>query len=342
VILLLLLGFQVENIRAVHRPEERAAIIAKFNDPNSDVDILITEIRFASVGIDLQPCCRNGMLLAWPWNANTAIQILGRLVRIGQPRFVRWLIFTITGTIYEKHETIIWRKYARQLAAERAIEGLSGEHGIVAMYELIRQLFNQPFNRYLWEVVETSIGSFNDEKMHALSDAVSLIARYAIQHPTEIEDQNKRTPLDIFTCAAKLVKELRANPEFQITAAFINKDADCSIRQPDLDIVGRECYDQLKAAFEARASKLEKVKEHQRKAEERQEKQRLGNERAKAKRAAKGELAQARQAERDERAQAKRVEKEGRAQERAELGREKATKANQGTLRVCSQIPCNR
>ncbi|KAF2969221.1 hypothetical protein GQX73_g4328 [Xylaria multiplex] len=147
-----MMGWNVLSIRSDHSVQERNVAIDKFNDPDSDVQILLTSMDLSAYGLNLHKSCCKGIVIQWPWNANHLIQILGRLPRIGQWRFVEWVIFHIPGTIYDKMQTIVWSKYVRQLAVESKISSkVIGVWATIAAHGYIYKLFNLPYNRWLWD-----------------------------------------------------------------------------------------------------------------------------------------------------------------------------------------------
>jgi len=136
------------------------------------------------------------------WSANTLNQIPGRLVRIGQRRFVEWEIFLVAHTIYEKHEEIMWRKYSRQLAAEGIIDTrIQGELGLLVCYELICGLYKQPCSRYLLETLEVGTSSICDGFLREMSNYISIIARLAIQHPEDCHLLNSFAYINYIACS---------------------------------------------------------------------------------------------------------------------------------------------
>ncbi|KAI0393714.1 hypothetical protein F5Y17DRAFT_458613 [Xylariaceae sp. FL0594] len=138
------LDVQVLTIASYLTSEERATVVEKFNDPKSNVEVLVCSTRTAGAGIDLHLCCCRGFVVSLGWSANALNQILGRLVRIGQRRFVEWEILSTAGTIYEKHEQIMWGKYAQQIAADAQFDSrITGELGLIVCYEVIRTLYYQ-------------------------------------------------------------------------------------------------------------------------------------------------------------------------------------------------------
>ncbi|KAI0551654.1 P-loop containing nucleoside triphosphate hydrolase protein [Xylaria curta] len=105
-------SWNVQTIRSDHSVQERNIIIDAFNDLESDVDILLLSMDLSAYGLNLHKVCCKGIILRWPWNANHLLQILGRLLRIGQTRFVEWVIFYMAGT------------YQNQIPKEYRIRGV--------------------------------------------------------------------------------------------------------------------------------------------------------------------------------------------------------------------------
>lgn len=230
-------GLRVLDIRSKQTEEERAAILEKFNDRNSDVDVLVPNQRTGSTGIDIQYACCRGIILGYPWSAALMRQMLGRLPRIGQPRFVTWEIITITGTIAEKKEMRMWRKHVRELAAMsvKALEPLHGEWGILAAYETIRIHYQQPCNLYLCDNMDPDIGSFNDETVQQYAGALSLMARWAMQHPVSASRIQDRGAMDLFAAAVKIREEMLRDPAFTLEGKqeWIAREADIRKFEPE-------------------------------------------------------------------------------------------------------------
>ncbi|KAI1390401.1 uncharacterized protein F4822DRAFT_443255 [Hypoxylon trugodes] len=107
-------GYNVISLRAGHSMAKRNRFVEKFNDPKSDVQILVISMELSAFGLNLHKSCARGIIVQWPWSANHLMQMLGRLPRIGQQRPVRWTIYTMPGTLCDRMETIIWSKYVRQ------------------------------------------------------------------------------------------------------------------------------------------------------------------------------------------------------------------------------------
>ncbi|KAI0423822.1 hypothetical protein F5Y09DRAFT_354502 [Xylaria sp. FL1042] len=147
-----MMGWEIGTIRSDHTVQERNNLIDKFNDPETDIQILVTSMDLSAYGLNLHKACCKGMVIQWPWNANHLLQILGRLPRIHQQRFVEWVILHMPGTVYDKMQTIVWSKYTKQLAVESKIpDAVTGMWADIAAHGLIHKLFNLPHNRWLWD-----------------------------------------------------------------------------------------------------------------------------------------------------------------------------------------------
>ncbi|RYP51564.1 hypothetical protein DL768_003159 [Monosporascus sp. mg162] len=93
-------------------------------DPEGDVRLSTEDDELPqSILLENNQSCK-GMVIQWPWSINHLLQVFGRLIRLGQTRFVKWMIYTVLNTIYDRLEGIIWKKYVRQLTVESSIPKL--------------------------------------------------------------------------------------------------------------------------------------------------------------------------------------------------------------------------
>ena len=101
---------------------ERATAIDRFNDPNSDVDVLTTSFASSSFGLNLQSCCGNLIIMAVAQNVNLVLQIIGRIHRLGQTRIQRVWIVTLARSYdnYLQYEQT--NKMVAQLAGEADVQ----------------------------------------------------------------------------------------------------------------------------------------------------------------------------------------------------------------------------
>ncbi|KAI1765258.1 P-loop containing nucleoside triphosphate hydrolase protein [Hypoxylon sp. FL1150] len=143
-------GFKTLSIRSDHSMLSRSQMVADFNDPKSDVDILITSMELSAFGLNLHKACAKGIVVQYPWSANHLVQILGRLPRIGQKRSVEWVILHVSYTLYDRMATIVWSKYVRQLAVESRIhDSVKSTLAEISAYSILYRMFHMGFHRYL-------------------------------------------------------------------------------------------------------------------------------------------------------------------------------------------------
>ncbi|KAI0096176.1 hypothetical protein F4776DRAFT_669579 [Hypoxylon sp. NC0597] len=186
-------GWNVSSIRADMGIFERNEKINEFNDPYSTIDILLTSMDLSAFGLNLHNACHKGIIVQWPWSANHLMQILGRLPRIGQKRYVEWIIYTMPGTLYDSMQTIVWSKYARQLAVESRIhEDVRGVLADIASYTLLFNLFSMPHHRWLWDRKAFNLdvyGSLDDrerpQKLSVFFQHVGQMAVSSVPQPND-------------------------------------------------------------------------------------------------------------------------------------------------------------
>ncbi|XXG99542.1 hypothetical protein Hte_005881 [Hypoxylon texense] len=215
-------GWNVSSIRADLTVLERNKIVNEFNDPDSEVDVLLASMDLSAFGLDLHECCHKGIIVQWPWSANHLLQILGRLPRIGQKRYVEWVIYTMPGTLYDRMQTIIWSKYIRQLAVESRIhENVRGVLADIASYTLLFNLFSMPHHRWLWDRGAFDLdvyGSLDTQKrLEKLSTFFRDVGQMTLDSPPGQEDPSftdfdtlcDRSPKDFVAGAMLWLKDCR-------------------------------------------------------------------------------------------------------------------------------------
>jgi len=58
----------------------------QFNDPKTDIQILVTTYRTCAVGVNLHRACSDIVMVEPAINANTVLQAIGRVHRLGQTK----------------------------------------------------------------------------------------------------------------------------------------------------------------------------------------------------------------------------------------------------------------
>jgi SNF2 family DNA or RNA helicase len=81
-----MLGINVVALRSNMSQEERTKQIDLFNDPRSNVKVMLFTSALGSISVNLQSCASQIIIIEIPINFYLLVQILGRVNRIGQTR----------------------------------------------------------------------------------------------------------------------------------------------------------------------------------------------------------------------------------------------------------------
>ncbi len=143
-------GWKVKCIRSDHTVAERNAIIAEFNDTQSNIDALFSTMDLSAFGVNMHLACNKGIIVQPNFSMNQIMQIIGRLIRIDQRREVEWIIYNMAGMIYDRMFITIFTKYVHQLGVEARIhKSIRGIPASIAAYSHLQQLFNMPNHKIL-------------------------------------------------------------------------------------------------------------------------------------------------------------------------------------------------
>lgn len=144
------LGLNVLSLRSAHSHADRRETIRLFNDPTSPVDVLVTNFRTSSLGVNLQGCCCNTIILDTAANVNTIIQTIGRIHRLGQKEVQDIYIITVDHTYDQVLQAKATNKMIAQLSGEARIKGNSQEEMEANAEELITKILGQRCSRKDW------------------------------------------------------------------------------------------------------------------------------------------------------------------------------------------------
>lgn len=76
----------MQSLRAGMATQERSLVAAQFNDPEYSMDALVVTYAMCSLGLNLHHTCNHVALMEPAVNANTVLQAIGRVHRLGQQR----------------------------------------------------------------------------------------------------------------------------------------------------------------------------------------------------------------------------------------------------------------
>lgn len=78
------LGFHTLSLQSKHTDEEKIIIVNKFNDPKSNIDILVTTYRTCIVSINLHKACSDCVMVEPAINTNMVLQTIGCVHQLDQ------------------------------------------------------------------------------------------------------------------------------------------------------------------------------------------------------------------------------------------------------------------
>lgn len=177
--------FKVTTLYSSHKLHERKAIIRDWNDASSGMEILVGNMRLLGTGVDLHGCCSKGAIIGWGLSPMLMHQTIGRLVRLGQREAVRIHLIKVKNSYHDNLERLLVRKWALQQSTKiRLPSWLKGALREVCVYEMIKTAWNQPFNRYVWVVLEDHRRSgirHDSKRTENLAHVVSIAAKLLLR-----------------------------------------------------------------------------------------------------------------------------------------------------------------
>lgn len=145
------MGLEVASYTSDLSDDERAAMIAQFNDPKTRLDVLLLNINFNVTGLNLQMACNHGVAICFSYSPSNLRQALKRIHRIGQKKIVYWFLIKQVGGYSEVQERMIHVKLASFLSAQANIPWeIRGELRDIICFELAREEWGTLESKYVW------------------------------------------------------------------------------------------------------------------------------------------------------------------------------------------------
>ncbi|KAK5651796.1 hypothetical protein OQA88_11663 [Cercophora sp. LCS_1] len=187
------LCIQVLSVRSSNSQSERDQAYQQFNDPNSDVDVLVLNMAVNAAGLSLHRACCRGLVLQEGWSFNLTFQAISKLYRTGQRKDVLWYLLQVEGTYSEIHEDKNSRKHVAQLRLTMKSHPCMRNQliGSMVAYEHLKASRGSPFNRFVWVLCPPqSLEDYSDEAMAVGGHFISHIARYLLSvEPASLGDE---------------------------------------------------------------------------------------------------------------------------------------------------------
>ncbi|KAF4996847.1 hypothetical protein FDECE_12283 [Fusarium decemcellulare] len=177
------LGVRSLHVRSAHSAHERAKAVRHFNDPKTDVGVLITSLQLGAFGVNYHGACHHGIILEYPHNLPTVMHAVGRLWRLGQNKVVEWDIVYLRHAFDAHLDSRMAQKYAPILVAEGQISPeIEGENRLICTYEIIRMYLGHESNRY--PRARVSWDKMDHELVRREGHFYSAVARFLMKNPT--------------------------------------------------------------------------------------------------------------------------------------------------------------
>ncbi|KLU89298.1 hypothetical protein MAPG_08272 [Magnaporthiopsis poae ATCC 64411] len=131
-----------------------------------------------SSGLNLQHACSDGIIATTLWNANTMLQCIGRLVRIGQTKPTTWHILKVDNTVWSWSDARMYRKISFEVMSRLRVEHLQFPllKQLIA-YEWCAIAFSLEFNPFCWQAEPPQgLRDFNSDRMKRMGEFYSALS----------------------------------------------------------------------------------------------------------------------------------------------------------------------
>lgn len=131
------------SILANHKAEDRRRTIELFNDPNHDVDVLLTGFRIGSYGINFHHACCKMIIVEYPTSIDILLHVFGRIHRLGQTKVQEIVILFLEGSFDVWVRTTMTEKFLSKLVAEGNFTTDDEKEMVKEAHKLIAELLGE-------------------------------------------------------------------------------------------------------------------------------------------------------------------------------------------------------
>lgn len=118
------LGIEFRSLKSFLNQEDRNQAISDFNDPESEVMVLLFTNQLGSSSLNLQMSSHCVIIMEIPINFGTLIQTMGRVNRIGQ-EFEQWIIIPWIDYSFDQ---MCWHRIFKKIVPSLVGEGSAAQH----------------------------------------------------------------------------------------------------------------------------------------------------------------------------------------------------------------------
>ena len=189
---------------------ERDSAVARFGDPSSHYVALVTSFAILPYGVDFHRQCHHGYLLEEPRNLSMAMQVIGRLYRIGQEHDVVFKKVVLRNSYDSALELIGLKKYADIIAADATIDPrITGELRRVVGFYLLQRYFGQQSSRF--SRLHCQWNQMDDAATRLEGQFYSALGEYMFNNPQDAKEFTVAELTKIASCWAPGVELVSAH-----------------------------------------------------------------------------------------------------------------------------------
>ncbi|KAF4439243.1 hypothetical protein FACUT_4320 [Fusarium acutatum] len=191
--------FDVGTVRTSDGTVETDRIIREWNNPQSGLEIFVANVDTKVMDVDVQQYCSKALVLDWPLEPERLLRTINHMVKnrlnSSEPATVH--ILKLCWSYHDEVERICCTKWAMQLSKDINLpEWMTGAVREVCIFEMIKTVWHQEFNRYAWVIMHDN-RYFDDEG-------------YVMSHHDGITDRLGH----VFSIAAKLMLNFPKDKKF--------------------------------------------------------------------------------------------------------------------------------
>lgn len=131
------------SLLSSHTSEDRRRIIAQFNDPNYEVDVLLVGFKLGSYGLNFHGCCSKMIIMEYPSSVDVLLHVFGRTHRLGQKKEQEIIILFLEDSFDGKLREMMGKKFNAKLAAEADLKHVEDDKLLEEANKLLCQLLGE-------------------------------------------------------------------------------------------------------------------------------------------------------------------------------------------------------
>lgn len=176
---------------------ERAEVIERFNDPKSDVQVLVTSLKVSTFGLNLQGCCSDLIVVGVADNVNAMMQVIGRIHRLGQTREQRVWVLTLARSydniLQHNQTTKMLQQVAGEANLELQVSQRQAESFDASEYQDTR-ILGRSIRMACQSLVQQLLGQRHSRAPKYWRDLLDLEKPLRVQQGLEIDDGSSLSP----------------------------------------------------------------------------------------------------------------------------------------------------